>query len=154
MSVTYGSEHEAPEIALPKRDTGKAVLRGLFCKCPSCGAGRIFNGYLTVARECNSCREELHHHRADDAPPYFTIFLVGHLIVPLALGIEIAYRPDMWIHMALWLPLTILSSLFFLRPIKGALIGLQWGLYMHGFDPNNVDPDAPEESNIALAEHS
>lgn len=154
MSVTYGNDGEVPVAALPKRNIGQAILRGLLCKCPACGTNRIFNGYLKVHRECASCGEELHHHRADDAPPYFTIFLVGHLIVPLALAVEIAYRPDMWIHMALWLPLTVLSSLFFLRPIKGSLIGLQWGLYMHGFDPNSIDPDSPEQSGVVTVERS
>ncbi len=121
-------------------------------KCPACGKGKLFNGYLTVSPSCASCGEELHHQRADDAPPYFTILLVGHIIVPLALAVEIAYRPEMWIHMALWLPLTLFSSLFFLRPIKGALVGLQWALYMHGFDPDAYDPDAPEDIGVIAAE--
>lgn len=142
MSVIMETgETAGTRAAKPKRNTGQAVLRGAVCKCPACGNGRIFDGYLTVRPNCDACGEALHHHRADDAPPYFTIFLVGHIVIPLALAVEIAYRPDLWIHMALWLPLTLFSALFFLRPIKGALIGLQWGLYMHGFDPEAGDPD-------------
>lgn len=61
------------------RNTGEAVLRGMRCKCPSCGIGSTFNGYLEVNQSCKNCSEELHHHRADDAPPYFTILIVGHV---------------------------------------------------------------------------
>ncbi|WP_306303359.1 DUF983 domain-containing protein [Pseudovibrio denitrificans] len=100
------------------RNTGEAVLRGMRCKCPSCGVGSIFNGYLSVKQSCDNCGEELHHHRADDAPPYFTIFIVGHVVVALAMWVEMAYVPPMWLHMAVWLPLTLIMSLAFLRPIK------------------------------------
>lgn len=115
------------------RNTGEAVLRGMRCKCPSCGVGAVFDGYLSVKQSCETCGEELHHHRADDAPPYFTIFIVGHVIVALAMWVEMAYVPPMWLHMAVWLPLTLIMSLTLLRPIKGALVGLQWALRMDGF---------------------
>ncbi|KZL06711.1 hypothetical protein PsAD2_04224 [Pseudovibrio axinellae] len=115
------------------RNTGEAVLRGMRCKCPSCGVGSAFNGYLEVKQSCDNCGEELHHHRADDAPPYFTIFIVGHVVVALAMWVEMAYVPPMWLHMAIWLPLTLIMALAFLRPIKGALVGLQWALRMDGF---------------------
>jgi len=87
-----------------------------------------------VARR--GCGEALHYHRADDAPPYFTIVIVGHVIVSLVLSLEMAYRPALWIHAALWLPLTVILTLLALPPIKGALVALQWALLMHGFDPN------------------
>lgn len=92
---------------------------------------------------CAACGEELHHHRADDAPPYFTIFVVGHVILPIALAVEMALVPSMWVHVALWTPLIIGMSLLLLPPIKGALIGLQWANYMHGFDPNAIGDDQP-----------
>ena len=96
----------------------------------------MYRRYLKVSDECPSCGEELHHHRADDAPPYFTIVIVGHVVVSLLLAVEIAYRPPLWLHAAIWLPLTVLLALMLLPPIKGALVGLQWALLMHGFDPN------------------
>lgn len=102
-------------------------------RCPSCGNGRIFRKFLKVADHCEACNEEFHHHRADDAPPYFTIFIVGHVIVPLMLWIEMAYRPDLWIHGLIWGPLTIVLSLATLPIVKGAVVGLQWALRMHGF---------------------
>jgi uncharacterized protein (DUF983 family) len=77
----------------------------------------------------------LHHHRADDAPPYFTIVIVGHIVVGLVLAVEMAYRPPLWVHAALWLPLTLILTLVVLQVVKGALVALQWALLMHGFDP-------------------
>ena len=76
--------------------------------------------------KCAACSEKLDDLRADDAPPYFTIFIVGHIIVPLILILERAYMPPIWVHMVLWLPLTTLLSLAFLRPIKGAVVGVLW----------------------------
>ncbi|MCV0428889.1 MAG: DUF983 domain-containing protein [Roseibium sp.] len=124
----------------------QAMLRGAFNKCMNCGRGRVFNGFLKNNHACSVCGEEFHHHRADDAPPYFTITIVGHIIIPALLVVEVLWRPAIWIHMSLWLPLTILLSLGLMRPIKGALIGLQWALYMHGFDPDAED-DLPPLSN-------
>lgn len=130
-------------VALPKRSVGEAMLRGGLCRCPACGKGDLFDGYLKVVDACAACGEEMHHHRADDAPPYFTILVVGHVIVSLVLAVEVAFAPPLWVHAALWVPLTIIVALLVLRPIKGAVVGLQWALYMHGFDPN-AEPDMPE----------
>lgn len=117
-----------------------AMRRGLFGKCPSCGEGRLFRAYLKVEDECASCGQELHHHRADDAPPYFTIFISGHIIIPLMILVERFWAPALWIHMALWLPLTVILCMALLPPIKGALVGLQWALRMHGFAGEDDDP--------------
>lgn len=125
------------------RDLIQALWRGARQRCPNCGAGRLFTGYLKVASACGHCGEELHHHRADDAPPYFTILVVGHVIVPLVLLVETLYRPELWVHAALWLPLTLVLALAALPPIKGALIGLQWALYMHGFDRRTRETGVP-----------
>jgi uncharacterized protein (DUF983 family) len=95
----------------------------------------MFRRYLKVADACPHCGEELHHHRADDAPPYFTIVIVGHIVVGLVLAVEMAYRPPLWVHAALWLPLTLILTLVVLQVVKGALVALQWALLMHGFDP-------------------
>jgi len=124
-----------------RRDLGQALWRGARCRCPACGRGAMFDGYLTVRPVCTACGEELFHHRADDAPPYFTILVVGHVIVSLVLAVEIAFHPPLWVHAALWIPLTILTAMLCLRPIKGMVVGLQWALFMHGFDPEH-DADA------------
>lgn len=145
MSVHIKTNGMAPDAltstadgpALPKRRILQSMARGSVNRCPNCNEGRMFRGYLTIEHACAVCGEEFHHHRADDAPPYFTITVVGHIVIPAMLAVEMSYRPALWLHMVLWLPLTLLLSLGFLRPIKGALIGLQWALFMHGFDPHS-----------------
>lgn len=96
----------------------------------------MFRSYLGVHEACPNCGEELHHHRADDAPPYFTVFIIGHVIISLVLAVEMAWQPSLWVHLAIWLPLTVAASVLLLPRIKGALVGLQWANYMHGFDPD------------------
>jgi uncharacterized protein (DUF983 family) len=123
----------------PKRDIGQAMWRGTRGRCPACGEGRLYERYLKVADHCPQCGEALHHHRADDAPPYFTIFAVGHVIVPVMLAFEAAFRPELWVHVLLWGPATIALCLLLLPRIKGAVVGLQWANYMHGFDPESED---------------
>lgn len=124
----------------PNRPIFRSMLRGSALRCPACGKGRMFRAYLKVADACPACGEELHHQRADDAPPYVVITIVAHVVVGALLWAEIAYQPPVWLHMAIWLPLTIIMSLALLPPVKGALVGLQWALRMHGF--GDGDPDA------------
>lgn len=123
-----------------KRSKWLSVKRGFAGRCPQCGVGRLFKGYLKVNDECPHCGEELHHHRADDAPPYFTITIVGHIVVPGLLVVEQVWLPPMWVQFAIWIPITLLLTLVLLPRVKGALIGLQWALRMHGFsDPDDAD---------------
>lgn len=127
-----------------KRPFGRSLARGLLGHCPNCGRGAMFDRYLKVAPTCPSCGEDLSHHRADDAPPYFTIVIVGHIIVPLALLAEQTWHLSSLTHMMIWLPLTALLSLALLQPMKGMVVGLQWALRMHGFDQSGdiADPGA------------
>ncbi|MFC3677218.1 DUF983 domain-containing protein [Ferrovibrio xuzhouensis] len=116
-----------------ERPLGEAMRRGWRGRCPQCGHGRMFRSYLKVNDNCPACGLQLSMHRADDAPPYFTILIVGHIIVPLMLVLEQEFHPAEWVHMVLWLPLTLILSLTLLPRIKGTLIGLQWAKRMHGF---------------------
>ena len=109
------------------------LLRGLRGRCPACGEGRLFRAFTKVVDRCPQCGEALYHHRADDFPAYLTIFLVGHLVVPIAMYVEIAYQPSYWLHTILWAPLVILLSIGLLQPIKGMIVALQWHMGMHGF---------------------
>lgn len=118
---------------MTERSLLDAVLRGVRCKCPACGVGSLFTGFITVRRECPHCGQPLHHHRADDMPPYVVTFIVGHVIVGMMLSYEVAYAPPMWVHAALWLPLTILMCVVLMRPVKGAIVAYQWSYRMHGF---------------------
>ena len=132
-------EIDEPQMARP---VFRSMLRGFAFRCPKCGKGQLFNGYLSTAERCGSCNLQLSHHRADDAPPYFTMVIVGHVIVGLVLYAEMVYSPPVWLHMALWLPLTLIMSLALMRPIKGAIIGLQWALQMHGF---SLEPEVTDD---------
>lgn len=95
--------------------------------------GRLFKSYLKVTDTCSACGEELFHHRADDMPAYVVITLVGHIVIGAMLWTEIRYAPPLWLHSAVWLPLTLILALGLLQPVKGAIVGLQWRLRMHGF---------------------
>jgi uncharacterized protein (DUF983 family) len=134
--------------SLAPRDAWAAMIRGWRGRCPNCGEGRMFRAFLKVADHCPACGEALHHHRADDAPAYFVILIVGHIVVPVALAVETAFAPSYWIHAALWLPMTVGMSLSLLQPIKGTLVGLQWALRMHGFNPAQADSDELAPSRI------
>ncbi len=133
-------EHYKPGTETPHRRVWPAMKRGFFGKCPNCGEGAMFSAYLKVNDSCPACGQALHHHRADDAPPYFTIFIAGHVIIPLMIVVERLWAPEIWLHMAVWIPLTLAMCLMLLPLTKGALVGLQWALRMHGFDGSEDDP--------------
>ena len=138
--MSNDSEQMAPTSVEEPRAVQSAILRGAAGRCPACGEGSMFRAYLKVADRCARCAEELHHHRADDAPPYFTIVIVGHIVVGGVLALEQTMAPADWVQAAIWLPVTVLLSLLILPRVKGALVGLQWALRMHGF---GGVPDAP-----------
>lgn len=117
-----------------KRSWKQAIWRGLNCTCPSCGRGHMFTKFLKVADTCDNCGEELHHHRADDAPPYFTMFVVGHIVVPLVLLVEKLWAPPLSVHFLVWTLVTLALTFALMPAVKGAIVGLQWALKMHGFD--------------------
>ncbi len=130
---------------LSPRPVWRAMWRGAARKCPACGHRGLFSRFLKVSDSCGECGEDLHHHRADDAPPYFTIFIVGHLIVPPLMWLEKAAQPAIWLHLLLWLPITVVLTLWLLPIVKGAIVALQWANRMHGFDPMSRTHDDPAE---------
>jgi uncharacterized protein (DUF983 family) len=115
------------------RSKRSAMWRGFNCRCPNCGDGQLFQSYLKVNQACSICSAELHHQRADDAPPYFTMTIVAHIVIPGLLIAERIWQPELWIHAAIWFPLTLFLTWWLMPRIKGAIIGLQWALKMHGF---------------------
>lgn len=125
---------------MPPRSFWHSLGRGLRGRCPQCGEGNIFDGFLTVAPACNVCGEDFTPQRADDAPPYFVIFITGHIVVPLSLSVEFNFSPPYWLHLVIWLPLTLLLAIGLLRPVKGAVVGAQWALRMHGFGGADDEP--------------
>ena len=133
-----------------ERDVSLAMQRGALGRCPHCGNGRLFRAFLKVADQCPACGEPLHHHRADDAPAYFVILIVGHLVVPIALAIETAFAPPYWVHLVTWGPVTLGLSFLLLPVVKGAIVALQWANRMHGFDSESPygDPALVAEAVI------
>lgn len=123
-----------PAAKRPAAPWFPALLKGLLGNCPVCGEGRLFSSYAKLRPACDHCAVPLAPHRADDAPAYFTIFITGHIIVPLVLVVERIYAPATWVHMAIWMPLTLGLTLMILPRVKGALIGLQWALNLRQDD--------------------
>jgi uncharacterized protein (DUF983 family) len=110
-----------------------AMWRGFIGHCPACNKGRLFGRFLKVADHCDACGTEFHHHRADDFPPYLVMFVVGHLVGYGILMTETRLEVPMWVHLAGWPLLTLVLCLALLQPMKGAVVGLQYALGMHGF---------------------
>jgi uncharacterized protein (DUF983 family) len=124
-----------------RRPLGLAMRRGFAGRCPSCGEGKLFRAYLKVVDRCEACGEDMSHQRADDAPAYFTILIVGHFIIAGVLATEfVAPEAPFWIPSLLWSAATLAASLWLLPRIKGALVGLQWANRMHGFGGPEKQP--------------
>ncbi len=115
------------QVALPR-----AVKRGFLRRCPCCGRGEIFIKYLKPAAACSACGAPNGSIRTDDIAPYFTILIVGHVIVPPLLLLEKLYAPPSWVHMALWPPLALLVTMLSLPRVKGAVMGWMWWLGIRG----------------------
>ena len=115
------------------RPLWQSMWRGFNLRCPHCGHQHLLSGYLKVAPRCRNCGEDFSHHQADDAPPYFTILIVAHLVVPAMVIVEKLWSPPIGIQMAVWLPLIAGLCLWLLPKVKGAVVGLQWALHLHGF---------------------
>ena len=124
-----------------ERSRRAAMWRGVLGLCPQCGEKTLFQKYLKISHKCSSCGLNLSGHQADDAPPYFTIFIVGHVIVPVALIVERLYTPPLYVHALLFCLLAIAVSLISLPMVKGAVVGLQWALRMHGFAEDSEEHD-------------
>lgn len=115
------------------RPTKPAIWRGLRQRCPNCGEGMMFDGYLKVAKTCPVCREELHHHRADDGPAYLTILVVAHIIGFAVHFMWVLFRPEPLVMATILTVLAVGLSLYLLPRLKGMIVGIQWSRRMHGF---------------------
>jgi uncharacterized protein (DUF983 family) len=144
----------AEAVAKPEhRPLWPAIRRGFLNRCPRCGEGRLFARFLKTVDTCAVCGEELNHHRADDLPPYLTIVVVGHIMVPLVLFVEKTWHPDVWLQLSAWLPLTLILTFALMQPIKGAVVGLQWANRMHGFGGPDEDSDRTFVNARNTADH-
>lgn len=101
------------------------IVAGLSCRCPRCGKGRLFSGYLTPRPTCESCGLDLALADAGDGPAVFVILIAGAIVCALALYVEVHYEPPYWVHAVIFLPLILATTLGLLRPMKGLAIALQ-----------------------------
>jgi uncharacterized protein (DUF983 family) len=105
---------------------GQTIVRGITCKCPRCGEGKLYAGFLTLRPACDRCHLDYAFIDAGDGPAVFIIMLAGALVVGAALIVEVKYQPPFWLHAALWLPLILATTLLPLRPMKSLLVALQF----------------------------
>ena len=141
MTISDGNASDIAAVeALEPRPLAKAMLRGFFGRCPHCGKGRLFGRFLKPVAACSACSEDYTAQRADDAPPYFTMVIVGHLLVPTMLAVQLTTNLSVTTHLLIWLPLATFLTIGLLQPVKGAIIALQWAIRMHGFDPHGDEP--------------
>jgi uncharacterized protein (DUF983 family) len=111
---------------MPEHDLGVSIRRGLRARCPSCGEGKLFSGFLDLAPRCERCGLDYSFADSADGPAVFVIFIAGFIVVFAALIVEFTYAPPYWVHAVLWLPLIVLTTLLPLRPMKGLMIALQY----------------------------
>lgn len=104
----------------------QAVLRGLACKCPRCGQGKLYAGFLSLAPSCKACGLDYAFIDAGDGPAVFIILIAGFIVVFCALIVEVLYQPPFWLHALLWVPLILATTLLPLRSMKSLLIALQY----------------------------
>lgn len=108
------------------------LIRGALGRCPRCGKGRLLHHYLKVVANCSSCQEAYGHFRADDAPPWLTILIVGHITVPIILVLERSFQLAMWMEFAIYIPVITLLTLATLPRCKGIILALLWTMKAEG----------------------
>jgi uncharacterized protein (DUF983 family) len=102
------------------------IAAGLACRCPNCGEGPLFEGYLKVSARCEACGFDLRKADSGDGPVVFIVLVVGAIVCFAALLVEVAFSPPIWLHLVLWLPLTAILTLVLMRPFKGVMLALQF----------------------------
>lgn len=124
---------ESAEDLDDERQLRPALWRGWRRRCPSCGAGPVLKGYLTVREQCPVCQMSFEPQRADDGPAYLTILIVGHICAPVLLWAFVEFRPDPAVLATAFSVAAVAMSLYLLPRLKGAMIAFQWSRRMHGF---------------------
>ncbi len=117
-----------------------SLAAGLRRRCPACGQGRLYESYLKVADRCAVCGLDLSSQDSGDGPAVFIILIVGFVVVGLALWVEIAFAPPMWLHLLLWIPLILGLALVLLPPLKAGLIALHYRHDLLDQRPGGPDP--------------
>ena len=111
---------------MARRGTPSPFRAGLACRCPRCGRGPLFTGYIKLRPTCPECGLDYGPADAGDGPAVLIILVLGAVVVALALIVEVKFQPPMWVHAVLWLPLILGGALLLLRPFKATMIALQF----------------------------
>ncbi|WP_102959900.1 DUF983 domain-containing protein [Mangrovicella endophytica] len=102
------------------------IKAGVLGRCPRCGKGRLYTGFLSTAPRCSSCGLDYTFIDSGDGPAVFVILIIGFIVCGLALWTEVSFNPPLWLHLVLWVPLTFILCLPLLRALKGVMIALQF----------------------------
>lgn len=121
-----GHRSDVPATGAGEVTLAGVVLRGVRGRCPRCGRGALFEGFLRIVDRCASCGLGFGGHDVGDGAIVFVIFVLGFAVVGAALAVEIAYQPPLWLHAALWGPAVLGGTLLLLRPAKGITVALQY----------------------------
>lgn len=133
MFDNTSSEANECQAMTEERALKPALLRGFRQRCPRCGAGPLMKAYLKLRSQCSVCGEDLRCARADDAPAYLTILIVGHLMAPFLHWVAVSLRPDPLVTATIFCIACVGLSLYLLPRLKGMVVAFQWARRMHGF---------------------
>lgn len=111
---------------MSETDGPNTFQAALFGRCPRCGKGALFSGYLTLAHNCSACGLDYSVFDPGDGPAVFVILIVGAIAAGGALFVEFTYRPPYWVHAAIWLPTITVLTILLLRLAKSLLVVLQY----------------------------
>ena len=113
-------------MSTPERPAVSTLWAALLCRCPRCGEGRLYDGLVSIAPRCRVCGLDLLAHDVGDGAIVFVVFLLGAIVVALAVIVEFRFAPPLWVHAVLWAPVVVIGAIALLRPLKAGFIALQY----------------------------
>lgn len=110
-----------------RRTTDQSLLAvGLRCRCPRCGQGRLFDGFITLRPSCDACGLDYGFADPADGPAFFIMMTMAFPVTAFGIWLELAFDPPLWVHAVMTLPLLLLACVPVLRPLKGLFIASQF----------------------------
>ncbi len=131
MGAGIRVESQKESLATDRFTEISPLRAGLACRCPACGEGALFKGFLSVGDRCAVCGLDLAAEDSGDGPAVFIVLILGFVIVALALVVEVNFEPPLWVHALIWPPLILGGALLLLRPFKATMIALQYRHHTH-----------------------
>lgn len=123
-------------------------LTSLASKCPNCGKGKLFAGFLDLRSSCDQCQQDYSFADSGDGPAFLIIILVGFIAVGGALTLDVMFAIPYWLHLVIWLPLILILSIGLLRPLKAMMIALQ---FHNDARPGQKQDEKPQTNRVAKA---